>query len=112
MAEIRYSGMPQQQTVGTGAQLQNKWANFMGAELPMGLIKALPTGGGSRQQMIAALMKLLQEDEEERDAASGGIRMPGFGPQTTPFDRANLLDTTLRDSPGFDMTQFGGGSNG
>ena len=109
MAQIRYTGLPQQEKVGTGAKIQNKWANFLGADLPIGHIDALPIGGGSkRKQLIAALMKLLQEEEEEQAAAGGGVPSPGFGPQTTPFDRASLLDTTLRDSPTFDMTRFGG----
>tara|TARA_Y100001963_G_C6462311_1_gene300720 strand:- start:63 stop:392 length:330 start_codon:yes stop_codon:yes gene_type:complete len=108
MAEIRYTGLPQRYTVGPGAQLQNKWANFMGAELPMGLIKALPIAGGNRKALIQALMKLLQE-EEEKQKQSGMITTPGpgFGAQTSPYDRVSLLDQTLDASPTFDMTKFG-----
>ena len=106
MAEIRYTGMPQQWTPGVGAGLEKKWSNFLAAELPMDAINALPLGkgkrGGKRQQLIAALMKLLQEEEEDQLAASGGVPAPGFGPQGP-----SLLDRTLADSPTFDMTKFG-----
>jgi len=108
MAEIKYSGVPQKFTAGPGARTQNKWADFLGAELPMGLIKSLPLVGNKRQQLVAALMKLLQEEEEKQNQ-SGVVPMPGpgFGPQATPFDRVGLLNERLSASPTFDMTKFG-----
>tara|TARA_R110000824_G_scaffold60696_2_gene162039 strand:- start:5918 stop:6193 length:276 start_codon:yes stop_codon:yes gene_type:complete len=79
MAEIRYSGVPSQATPGVGAGLQTKWADFLGAELPMGLIKSAPTpsaAGASdkRQQLIQALLKMLQEEE-----GGGGSGSPAAG---------------------------------
>lgn len=89
MAEIRYSGVPTQATPGVGAGLQEKWAQFALADLPMGLIKGapIPGAGGNRKQLIAALLKLLQEEEAAGAAgaagATGGV-VPSFIPGVTP----------------------------
>jgi uncharacterized SAM-binding protein YcdF (DUF218 family) len=105
MAEIRYSGVPQKFTAGPGARTQNKWADFLGAELPQGLIKAIPiVGGGKRKALIAALMKLLEEEEKARAAAGGGVPLPGSLPTTGVGG-----DLNLSRIPSFDMSQFGGG---
>jgi|TARA_R100001530_G_scaffold131293_1_gene102851 hypothetical protein len=83
MAEIRYSGVPSQVVPGVGAGLQTKWADFLGAELPMGLIKSIPTPGaagasGKRQQLIQALLKMLQEEEAGAAAGSGAAGVAPF----------------------------------
>ena len=83
MAEIRYSGTPTKAIPGVGAGLQTKWANFLGADLPMGLIQSLPmpgSGGDKRQQLIQALLKLLQEEEGGAGPAASIVSQLGAAP--------------------------------
>lgn len=82
MAEIRYSGVPTKAVVGTGARLQDKWADFLGADVPMGLIKSIPTpsamsAGGDRKMLMEVLRRLLEEEQKEAMAAGVLPPMPG-----------------------------------
>jgi len=81
MAQIRYTGLPQQFQTGLGDKLTTSWTDFALAKLPQDLImmgiKNVPTSAAGKaatqQQALQKLMQELQENEKKQNDLTSKI---------------------------------------
>ena len=81
MAEIRYTGLPQQFQTGLGDKLTTSWTDFALAKLPQDLmmmgVKNIPTGAAGtaaqKQQALQQMMQELQKKQQELQQINADI---------------------------------------
>lgn len=81
MAQIRYTGLPQQFQTGLGDKLTTSWTDFVLAKVPQDIImtgiKNIPTGAAGKaatqQQALQKLMQELQENEKKQNDLTSKI---------------------------------------
>ena len=81
MAQIKYTGLPQQFQTGLGDKLTTSYVDFALAKLPQELmmmgVKNIPTGAAGKaatqQQALQKLMQELQENEKQQSDLTSRI---------------------------------------